>query len=65
MKIIEIKDGKSKNIEIKKGFIITKINRQIVEIPQDIKNIISNISGGVYIEGIYPNGMTAYYAFGM
>ncbi|RLD64640.1 MAG: deoxyribonuclease HsdR [Bacteroidetes bacterium] len=65
VKIIEIKEGKLKNIGIKKGFIITKINRQNVEIPQDVKNIINNISGGVYIEGIYPNGMTAYYAFGM
>lgn len=65
VKIVDLKSGKFKTIGIKKGFIITRINRQSVETPDDVKNIISNISGGVYIEGIYPNGMSAYYAFGM
>ncbi len=65
VKIVDLKDGKLKNIGIKKGFIITKINRETVETADDVKNIISNITGGVYIEGIYPNGMSAYYAFGM
>lgn len=31
----------------------------------NIKNILKNIQGGVLIEGVYPNGTFAYYAFGM
>ena len=31
----------------------------------DLQIILKGISGGVYIEGIYPNGLMAYYAFGI
>jgi hypothetical protein len=32
---------------------------------KDIKRIVEGIEGGVYVEGIYPDGLIAYYAFGM
>ena len=30
-----------------------------------MKKILSNTRAGVYVEGIYPNGVIAYYAFGL
>ena len=50
---------------VREGLIITKINNQEIHSVSDIKNIIENVDGGVYIEGIYPDGLIAYYAFGM
>jgi hypothetical protein len=31
----------------------------------DIEEILSHKSGGVLIEGVYPNGVRAYYGFGL
>jgi serine protease Do len=50
---------------IKEGFIITSINKKKVSNSKEAEEILENISGGVLIEGIYPNGMKAYYGFGM
>jgi len=30
-----------------------------------LKQILDNKKGGILIEGVYPNGSRAYYAFGM
>lgn len=50
---------------IKEGFIITSINKKKVSNSKETEEILENISGGVLIEGVYPNGMKAYYGFGM
>ena len=50
---------------IKEGFIITSINKKKVSNSKEAEEILENISGGVLIEGVYPNGMKAYYGFGM
>jgi len=63
--ITQLSDGKFKAAGIKEGFIITAINKQLIFDIQDLQTIIKNISGGVYIEGIYPNGISGYYAFGI
>ena len=65
VKIVELGAGKLKNAGIKEGFIITRINRKPVYKVDNIKYILKNINGGVLIEGVYPNGTFAYYAFGM
>ncbi len=61
----EVNGGKFKEAGIKEGFIILKVNNKKINNIEDVKEIISNINGGVYIEGVYPNGMVAYYAFGV
>jgi serine protease Do len=33
--------------------------------PEDITNALQGKQGGVLIEGIYPNGMRAYYGLGV
>lgn len=65
IQISELKDGKLKQGGIKEGYIITKINRTPIKTIDDIKRIIGISSGGVLIEGIYPNGLIAYYAIGV
>lgn len=64
-KVAQLGEGTFKNIGVKKGFIITKLDHQKVGSPEDVKNILNEKTGGVLVEGIYPNGMRAYYAFGM
>lgn len=65
VQISDLKDGKLKQQGVKEGYIITKINRTPVKTIDDIKRIIGISSGGVLIEGIYPNGYVAYYAIGL
>lgn len=65
IKITELGSGKLRAAGIKEGFIITSINRKFVYSLQDIEQTLGNTKGGILIEGIYPNGKTAYYAFGM
>ncbi len=64
VKITDMEDGLFKNAGIKKGFIITMINRRPVYTAEDVKLILSSIkNGGVLLEGYYPNGISAYYTF--
>jgi len=63
--VSDIQTGKLMKIGVQEGFIITHINRTPVKSAKHIEKILKNIHGGVYIQGIYPNGEIAYYAFGM
>ena len=65
VQVIELTDGLLKQQGVKQGFIITQIDRNPVSEIDDVANILSNVSGGVLIEGIYPNGVVAYYAIGI
>lgn len=65
VKITELNAGKLRAEGVKEGFVITKVNNQRVASVSDLKRIIKNTSGGVYIEGVYPEGVVAYYAFGL
>ncbi len=65
VKISELANGKLRNAGIKEGFIITSIDNQPVNSPKDVTNYLEQKSGGVLIEGIYINGMRAYYGFGI
>ncbi|HPE99139.1 MAG TPA: Do family serine endopeptidase [Bacteroidales bacterium] len=65
MQISELNEGALKNAGIKESFIVTKIDQTIIYSVEDIENALSGKSGGVLIEGVYPNGMKAYYGFGL
>lgn len=65
VKITDIKSGKLMKAGVKKGYIITLMNRQPIKSAEDIKRVLNKVQGGVMIEGIYPDGTTAYYAFGL
>jgi Do/DeqQ family serine protease len=65
VKVVELSPGKFSKAGIEEGFVITRINNKPVTSIEDLKKILNNTRGGVYIEGIYPNGVIAYYAFGI
>ncbi len=50
---------------IKEGFIITSINKRKIANVKEAQTILGATSGGVLVEGIYPNGTKAYYGFGL
>ncbi len=65
VKVLKLSPGKLMRAGVKEGFIITRINNKDVKEVEDVKNMIEQINGGVYLEGVYANGMKAYYAFGI
>ena len=65
VKVEELEGGKLRSAGVKQGFIITKIDKVKMKTPSQVEQALSNTSDGVLIEGVYPNGMKAYYGFGM
>jgi Do/DeqQ family serine protease len=63
--ITSLKSGKLMKAGVREGFVITQINNRPVSSVEDIKAILGQTKGGVYIEGIYPDKTIAYYAFGL
>ncbi len=65
LKIVELNNGKFRDAGIKKGFIVTDVNKRPVYEVKDINYIINNATGGILIEGISPDGELEYYVFGI
>jgi serine protease Do len=65
LKVTELSNGKLKSAGVREGFIIVRVDRKEVKGLQDVIKILDQKSDAVLIEGIYPNGITAYYGFGM
>lgn len=65
LRISKLNAGKLLNAGIKEGFIITSIDKKKISSTEDLKKALENKNGGILIEGIYPNGMKAYYGFGI
>ncbi|MGV3639773.1 MAG: Do family serine endopeptidase [Adhaeribacter sp.] len=64
-KISSIRSSEFKNTGIEDGFIITRIDKNKVEKPQDVERLLKNAGEeGVLLEGIYPDGRRAYYPIG-
>jgi len=58
-----LREGKLKSAGMPEGFIITHINRAEVKEVEDVRSYINRITGGVFIEGVNPNGRYDYYTF--
>lgn len=65
LRVSKLASGKLLSAGIREGFIITTIDKKRVSSPEELKEILDNKKGGILIEGVYPNGSRAYYAFGM
>jgi len=68
LKVKSLRNGKLRNeTDIQEGFIITQVNGQPVRVVEDLVKIMSNLKGGVLLEGIYPDNpqQVFYYAFGL
>jgi Do/DeqQ family serine protease len=66
VKVAELYPGAlSAQTDIKKGFVITKVNKKAVKSVEEVKQAIESTDGGVMLEGVYPGNPTVYYyAFG-
>ena len=63
-KVLELQTGKFKSIGLQKGFIITRIDGQTINSPQDLETVLQTKAGAyVEIRGYYANGMEAMYGF--
>lgn len=65
VKISKLNAGKLRSAGIREGFIIQSIDKKDISGTEDIVSALQNKKGGVLIEGVYPNGMRAYYGFGL
>ena len=65
VKIKELQPGKLKSSGAREGFIITSIDNTPMKTTSDVLNYLKDKKGGVLIEGVYSNGMKAYYGFGL
>lgn len=64
-KITRLDNGKLKSAGIREGFIVIALDRQPVKSAEDLKTALTGGDGGVLIEGVYPNGLRAYYGIGL
>ena len=64
-KITRLENGKLKNAGIRPGFILISVDRKVIGTAQELKDALTSRDGGVLIEGIYPNGLRAYYGIGL
>lgn len=65
LKIISLDGGKLRSAGIREGFIITGVDKKKISTLDELNAQLSSKKGGVLIEGVYPNGVKAYYAFGI
>lgn len=64
-KVVHLDNGLLRNSGIREGFIVTSIDKQPIHSTQDLKEAFNSQRGEVQIEGLYPNGMRAYYGIGL
>ncbi len=65
VKVVSLEGGKMLSSGMKEGFIITSVDNKPVRSVEELSGYLNNKRGGVLIEGVYPNGMRAYYGFGL
>jgi len=65
IKVNQLMPGKLLKAGVREGYIITHINKIPVNSVDDINKALKDANGGVYLRGIYSNGLVEYYAFGM
>jgi len=65
LRVSDIDAGVLSRVGVRKNFIIVRIDQQPINTVDDIQKVLKAQKGGVLIEGIYPNGMRAYYGMGI
>ncbi len=65
-KLLKVEDGKWKEAGIKKGFIVTRMDKRKILTVEDLSRALAqtNDDSGLLIEGMYENGGKAYYGIG-
>ena len=66
LEVIRVNNGALKDAGVAKGFIIQKVNEQIIKTTDDLQKAVKEASTSkdpvLYIQGIYPTGKKAYCA---
>jgi len=62
VRVAQLAEGKWRKAGIKKGFIITHIDKVPVDNVEDLNRILRFKSGGILIEGIYSKNDSEVYA---
>lgn len=62
LKVTELSAGRFAAAGIAKNFVIVRVNHSAISSVSDLEKAIKSSNGVVLVEGIYPNGTTAYYA---
>jgi C-terminal processing protease CtpA/Prc len=67
VKVTKLYAGKlMKHTQIREGFIITKVDGQVVKNTEELAKALQNKKGGILIEGVYEEiPGVHYYAFGL
>jgi serine protease Do len=65
VQISQLQSGKLKSAGMSQGFIIVRIDQKPVYSAEEVAELLQNKTGGIYIEGYYPNGMQGYFGFGL
>ncbi len=63
--ITSLENGKLRSAGISAGFIVLSVDRIPMRSIQDLKDALGNREGGVLIEGVYSNGLRAFYGIGL
>jgi serine protease Do len=63
VKVVDVKDGFFRRLNIDEGFIITAINNAPVSNPKELANILEEIKGKVVVQGVNKRGVKGYYTF--
>ena len=66
LEVIRVNNGALKDAGVAKGFVIQKVNEQIIKSTEDLQKAVKEASTSkdpvLYIQGIYPTGKKAYFA---
>ena len=65
VKVTGLKNGILRQQGVREGFIITDVNKEPVNTVDELNRALRSLKGGVLVEGVYPDGTAAYYAFGL
>ncbi len=63
VRVVDIRSGFFRRLDIPEGFIITKINNVEIEDAEELASILERIRGRVIISGVDTNGRKVYYPY--
>jgi Do/DeqQ family serine protease len=64
VKLTQINEGKWKDAGVKKGFIITAVDKTSIQNVDELDRLMENKKGGVLVEGFYQDGEKVFYGLG-
>ena len=63
VKIFNVRSGLLKRMNLNEGFIVTQVNRTLIDSPETLEETFKNLRGTVVIEGIETDGSRVQYSY--